>query len=47
MSSREAWIVVDLGFGDAGKGACVDFLARSRGADLVVRFKALPASLTA
>jgi len=38
VSSREAWIVVDLGFGDAGKGACVDFLARSRGADLVVRF---------
>jgi adenylosuccinate synthase len=35
---REAWIVIDLGFGDAGKGAVVDFLARDRKADLVVRF---------
>ncbi len=35
---REAWVVVDLGFGDAGKGATVDFLARDRGADLVVRW---------
>jgi adenylosuccinate synthase len=29
---------VDLGFGDAGKGSVVDFLARDRGADLIVRF---------
>lgn len=36
--TREAWVVVDLGFGDAGKGATVDFLVRERGADLVVRF---------
>jgi adenylosuccinate synthase len=30
--------VVDLGFGDAGKGSLVDFLVRDQGADLVVRF---------
>lgn len=35
---REAWVVVDLGFGDAGKGATVDFLVRDRGARLVVRW---------
>lgn len=35
---KEAWIVVDLGFGDAGKGTTTDFLVRDRGADLVVRF---------
>jgi adenylosuccinate synthase len=34
----EAWIVVDLGFGDAGKGSVVDFLVRDRAADLVVRW---------
>ncbi len=34
----EAWVVVDLGFGDAGKGAMTDLLARDRGASLVVRF---------
>jgi adenylosuccinate synthase len=33
-----AWIVVDLGFGDSGKGTTVDFLARDLEADLVVRF---------
>jgi len=33
-----AWIVVDLGFGDAGKGSVVDFLVRNTGARLVVRF---------
>lgn len=32
------WVVVDLGFGDAGKGSVTDFLVRDRGADLVVRF---------
>ncbi len=32
------WIVVDLGFGDAGKGATVDTLVRHTGARLVVRF---------
>src|SRR4051812_14869157 len=35
---REAWIVVDLGFGDAGKGTITDYLARARGAHAVVRF---------
>ncbi len=34
---KQAWIVVDLGFGDAGKGAVTDFLVRDRGASLVVR----------
>ena len=33
------WVVVDLGFGDAGKGAIVDFLAReARAPATVVRF---------
>jgi adenylosuccinate synthase len=32
-----AWIVVDLGFGDAGKGSVTDFLVRDHGASLVVR----------
>lgn len=36
--SLEAWIVFDLGFGDAGKGAATDFLVRDRGARLVVRW---------
>lgn len=35
---RSAFIVVDLGFGDAGKGLLTDYLARSTQADLVVRF---------
>lgn len=34
----EAIVVVDLGFGDAGKGTITDFLVRDRGAALVVRF---------
>lgn len=38
----EAWIVVDLGFGDAGKGTVTDFLVRNRGARLVVRFNGGP-----
>lgn len=33
-----AWVVADLGFGDAGKGTIVDYLVRSRGAKLVVRW---------
>lgn len=33
-----AAIVVDLGFGDAGKGLVTDFLTRALGATLVVRF---------
>jgi adenylosuccinate synthase len=31
-------IVTDLGFGDAGKGSIVDYLARSEGATTVVRY---------
>lgn len=34
----EAHIVVDLGFGDSGKGTVVDHLVRCTGARLVVRF---------
>lgn len=33
-----AFVVVDLGFGDGGKGTITDYLVRSRGATLVVRF---------
>ncbi len=35
---RRAWIVVDLGFGDAGKGLLTDYLVRRTGARVVVRF---------
>jgi adenylosuccinate synthase len=35
---REAHVVVDLGFGDAGKGTLTDWLVRRHGARLVVRF---------
>jgi adenylosuccinate synthase len=35
---RRATVVVDLGFGDAGKGTVVDHLVRTRRAGLVVRF---------
>ncbi|HYQ04276.1 MAG TPA: adenylosuccinate synthetase [Polyangiaceae bacterium] len=35
---RTASIVVDLGFGDAGKGLLTDYLVRTTQADLVVRF---------
>jgi adenylosuccinate synthase len=37
-SARTAYIVVDLGFGDAGKGTLTDWLVRRQGARLVVRF---------
>ena len=33
-----AWIVADLGFGDAGKGTITDALVRRHGARLVVRW---------
>jgi adenylosuccinate synthase len=36
--SRRAHIVVDLGFGDSGKGTVTDHLVRATGARLVVRF---------
>lgn len=35
---KRAFAVVDLGFGDAGKGALTDALARRHGIELVVRF---------
>ncbi len=38
MTARQAHIVVDLGFGDSGKGTLTDHLVRGTGADLVVRF---------
>ncbi|CAN5777008.1 adenylosuccinate synthase [soil metagenome] len=38
MRPRRATVVVDLGFGDAGKGAVTDALTRARGVTLVVRF---------
>jgi adenylosuccinate synthase len=34
----QAIVVVDLGFGDAGKGLLTDYLVRTRGATLVVRY---------
>jgi adenylosuccinate synthase len=42
IDRARAILVVDLGFGDAGKGSIVDYLARARGADLVVRFNGGP-----
>lgn len=38
MKSKRAFIIVDLGFGDAGKGLLTDYLVRRENADLVVRF---------
>ncbi len=38
MSAREAWVVVDLGYGDQGKGSVTDFLVRDRRAHTVVRY---------
>jgi adenylosuccinate synthase len=35
---RQAFLTVDLGFGDAGKGSIVDFLTRAHDAHTVVRF---------
>lgn len=35
---KQAILVADLGFGDAGKGSIVDFLARNTGAHCVVRY---------
>ncbi|HEX8701363.1 MAG TPA: adenylosuccinate synthetase [Myxococcaceae bacterium] len=37
-SERAAYLVVDLGFGDAGKGTLTDWLVRQHGARRVVRF---------
>ncbi len=38
MNNHTATIVVDLGFGDAGKGTIVDFLCRMHAVGTVVRF---------
>ena len=38
METHKAIIVVDLGFGDGGKGTIVDFLSRERAPSAVVRF---------
>ena len=38
MAQKSAYIVVDLGFGDAGKGSIVDALVRRTDAHTVVRF---------
>ena len=35
--TREAWVVFDLGFGDAGKGATVDFLVREQEIEGIAR----------
>jgi len=35
---HHAFLTVDLGFGDAGKGSIVDFLTRAHGAHTVVRY---------
>jgi adenylosuccinate synthase len=37
-----AWVVVDLGYGDAGKGTIVDYLVRRHGARTVVRYSGGP-----
>ncbi len=42
MSQRHAIIVIDLAFGDCGKGTIVDFLARRHDAHTVVRFNGGP-----
>jgi adenylosuccinate synthase len=36
--THQAYAVIDLGFGDSGKGTIVDYLARKTGSNLVVRF---------
>ena len=35
---QQAFLTVDLGFGDAGKGSIVDFLTRTSGAHTVIRY---------
>ncbi len=42
MSSARAIVVVDLAFGDCGKGTVVDHLVRELGAGVVVRFNGGP-----
>ena len=38
MSSQQAFLTVDLGFGDAGKGSIVDYLTRTHAAHTVIRY---------
>ncbi|HEY2588486.1 MAG TPA: adenylosuccinate synthetase [Tepidisphaeraceae bacterium] len=42
MSDSRAILVIDLAFGDCGKGTIIDFLARRTGARTVVRFNGGP-----
>jgi adenylosuccinate synthase len=42
QSARNVFIVIDLAFGDCGKGTVVDFLTRRHGARTVVRFNGGP-----
>jgi adenylosuccinate synthase len=42
VSDRSAILVVDLAFGDCGKGTIVDYLVRTRAAHTVVRFNGGP-----
>jgi adenylosuccinate synthase len=39
---KTAYIIVDLGFGDAGKGSIVDYLVQTRNANAVVRYTGGP-----
>jgi adenylosuccinate synthase len=41
-AARRAILLVDLAFGDAGKGTMIDYLVRRYSADLVVRFNGGP-----
>jgi adenylosuccinate synthase len=36
--AHQAYAVIDLGFGDSGKGTIVDYLVRKTGSNLVIRF---------
>lgn len=42
MTAEQAHIVVDLGFGDAGKGSIVDYLVRQHRPSVVVRYNGGP-----
>jgi adenylosuccinate synthase len=42
MMATDALIVIDLAFGDCGKGTIIDYLARTTGARAVVRFNGGP-----
>lgn len=42
MADRTAYLTVDLGYGDSGKGALIDHLCRTKGVHTVVRFNGGP-----